>query len=156
MLRTRTYLGTPLSPLSCREDAGLSGGRVQPALAEPGGLLLDAAEQQQGRCAQLVPPQPTGRTGWGHPLTSVCVPPQLTEHDTDSDSDLSLEDDPSGSYGSTHSSDSEDEAAGAGWDALLRPEQPPAPTGKSHNGGAGGVAGPGGAPWLSSPVPTRR
>lgn len=72
---TRTYLGTPLSPLSCREDAGLSGGRVQPALAEPGGLLLDAAEQQQGRCAQLVPPQPTGGTGWGHPLTSVCVPP---------------------------------------------------------------------------------
>ncbi|NWZ30773.1 CELR2 protein, partial [Asarcornis scutulata] len=84
-------------PFVCREDAGLSGGRVQPALAEPGGLLLDAAEQQQ-------------------------------EHDTDSDSDLSLEDDPSGSYGSTHSSDSEDEAAGAGWDALLRPEQPPAPT----------------------------
>uniref|UniRef100_A0A8B9SJD5 Cadherin EGF LAG seven-pass G-type receptor 2 n=1 Tax=Anas platyrhynchos TaxID=8839 RepID=A0A8B9SJD5_ANAPL len=142
---TRTYLGTPLSPLSCREDAGLSGGRVQPALAEPGGLLLDAAEQQQGQCAQLVPPQPTGSTGWGHPLTSVCVPPQLTEHDTDSDSDLSLEDDPSGSYGSTHSSDSEDEAAGAGWDALLRPEQPPAPTGKSHNGGPRGVAGPGGA-----------
>ncbi|XP_071884699.1 cadherin EGF LAG seven-pass G-type receptor 2 isoform X3 [Anas platyrhynchos] len=87
-------------PFVCREDAGLSGGRVQPALAEPGGLLLDAAEQQQ-------------------------------EHDTDSDSDLSLEDDPSGSYGSTHSSDSEDEAAGAGWDALLRPEQPPAPTGDS-------------------------
>uniref|UniRef100_A0A8B9TRJ8 Cadherin EGF LAG seven-pass G-type receptor 2 n=1 Tax=Anas platyrhynchos TaxID=8839 RepID=A0A8B9TRJ8_ANAPL len=151
---TRTYLGTPLSPLSCREDAGLSGGRVQPALAEPGGLLLDAAEQQQGRCAQLVPPQPTGGTGWGHPLTSVCVPPQLTEHDTDSDSDLSLEDDPSGSYGSTHSSDSEDEAAGAGWDALLRPEQPPAPTGKSHNGGpGGGVACPGGSTPGDSRVP---
>uniref|UniRef100_A0A8C3VC10 Cadherin EGF LAG seven-pass G-type receptor 2 n=1 Tax=Catharus ustulatus TaxID=91951 RepID=A0A8C3VC10_CATUS len=37
-------------------------------------------------------------------------------HDTDSDSDLSL-DDPSGSYGSTHSSDSENEAP-RGWDPL--------------------------------------
>ncbi|OXB67230.1 hypothetical protein ASZ78_015871 [Callipepla squamata] len=51
------------------------------------------------------------------------------EHDTDSDSDLSLEEDPSGSYGSTHSSDSEDEPGGTAWDALLRPEQPPTPTG---------------------------
>lgn len=81
----------------------------------------------------------------GAPLDFLAFPPpQLTEHDTDSDSDLSLEDDPSGSFGSTHSSDSEDEAAGAGWDALLRPEQPPAPTGKSHNGGPGGLTGPGG------------
>ncbi|XP_072211900.1 cadherin EGF LAG seven-pass G-type receptor 2 isoform X1 [Excalfactoria chinensis] len=53
------------------------------------------------------------------------------EHDTDSDSDLSLEEDPSGSYGSTHSSDSEDEPGGTAWDALLRPEQPPTPTGDS-------------------------
>ncbi|XP_063274459.1 cadherin EGF LAG seven-pass G-type receptor 2 isoform X7 [Prinia subflava] len=43
---------------------------------------------------------------------------QPKEHDTDSDSDLSL-DDPSGSYASTHSSDSEDDAP-CGWDPLHR------------------------------------
>lgn len=37
-------------------------------------------------------------------LLSVCE-----DHNSDSDSDLSLEDDQSGSYASTHSSDSEDE-----------------------------------------------
>ncbi|CAM9875358.1 unnamed protein product [Bubo scandiacus] len=50
---------------------------------------------------------------------------QAEEHDTDSDSDLSLEDDRSGSYGSTHSSESEDEPPPAGWDTL--PGPPPAP-----------------------------
>ncbi|XP_017691028.1 PREDICTED: cadherin EGF LAG seven-pass G-type receptor 2 isoform X1 [Lepidothrix coronata] len=50
---------------------------------------------------------------------------QPEEHDTDSDSDLSL-DDPSGSYGSTHSSDSDDEPP-PGWDPL--PGAPPAPPG---------------------------
>uniref|UniRef100_A0A8C4W938 Cadherin EGF LAG seven-pass G-type receptor 2 n=1 Tax=Gopherus evgoodei TaxID=1825980 RepID=A0A8C4W938_9SAUR len=46
--------------------------------------------------------------GVGTMLSSLCDP--APEHDTDSDSDLSLEDDQSGSYASTHSSDSEDEA----------------------------------------------
>ncbi|KAL9824656.1 cadherin EGF LAG seven-pass G-type receptor 2-like [Geothlypis trichas] len=50
---------------------------------------------------------------------------QPEEHDTESDSDLSL-DDPSGSYGSTHSSDSEDEAP-RGWDPL--PGAHPGPPG---------------------------
>ncbi|XP_064589329.1 cadherin EGF LAG seven-pass G-type receptor 2 isoform X4 [Zonotrichia leucophrys gambelii] len=50
---------------------------------------------------------------------------QPEEHDTESDSDLSL-DDPSGSYGSTHSSDSEDEVP-RGWDPL--PGAPPGPPG---------------------------
>ncbi|NXK15465.1 CELR2 protein, partial [Herpetotheres cachinnans] len=53
---------------------------------------------------------------------------QPEEHDTDSDSDLSLEDDRSGSYGSTHSSESEDEAVSPGWDTLPGPPlAPPAP-----------------------------
>ncbi|TFK00729.1 izumo sperm-egg fusion protein 3 [Platysternon megacephalum] len=48
---------------------------------------------------------------------------QPNEHDTDSDSDLSLEDDQSGSYASTHSSDSEDEAFPGEpcWENLLGP-----------------------------------
>ncbi|KAM6398895.1 cadherin EGF LAG seven-pass G-type receptor 2 [Rhynochetos jubatus] len=49
---------------------------------------------------------------------------QPEEHDTDSDSDLSLEDDRSGSYGSTHSSESEDEPPPAGWDPLPGPPLP--------------------------------
>ncbi|XP_065710360.1 cadherin EGF LAG seven-pass G-type receptor 2 isoform X2 [Patagioenas fasciata] len=53
---------------------------------------------------------------------------QPEEHDTDSDSDLSLEDDRSASYGSTHSSESEDEAPPAGWDPLPGPPlTPPSP-----------------------------
>uniref|UniRef100_A0A5F8HC53 Cadherin EGF LAG seven-pass G-type receptor 2 n=1 Tax=Monodelphis domestica TaxID=13616 RepID=A0A5F8HC53_MONDO len=52
--------------------------------------------------------------------------PSCSGPDTDSDSDLSLEDDQSGSYASTHSSDSEEEEDGAfpgepGWDSLLGP-----------------------------------
>nr|XP_014351913.1 PREDICTED: cadherin EGF LAG seven-pass G-type receptor 2 [Latimeria chalumnae] len=46
------------------------------------------------------------------------------EHDTDSDSDLSLEDDQSGSYASTHSSDSEEDEEYAGapcWENLVSP-----------------------------------
>lgn len=78
----------------------------------------------------------------GLPLSSAFPPSRRAEHDSDSDSDLSLEEDPSGSYGSTHSSDSEDEAGGTAWDALLRPEQPPTPTGK--RGSEGGL----GAPWV--------
>ncbi|XP_058711892.1 cadherin EGF LAG seven-pass G-type receptor 2 isoform X2 [Poecile atricapillus] len=51
---------------------------------------------------------------------------QPEEHDTDSDSDVSL-DDLSGSYGSTHSSDSEDDAP-CGWNPLPRaPLGPPGP-----------------------------
>uniref|UniRef100_K7FSG0 Cadherin EGF LAG seven-pass G-type receptor 2 n=1 Tax=Pelodiscus sinensis TaxID=13735 RepID=K7FSG0_PELSI len=48
------------------------------------------------------------------------APDQPNEHDTDSDSDLSLEDDQSGSYASTHSSESEEEFPGGPcWDSLL-------------------------------------
>ncbi|XP_075766558.1 cadherin EGF LAG seven-pass G-type receptor 2 isoform X2 [Pelodiscus sinensis] len=48
------------------------------------------------------------------------APDQPNEHDTDSDSDLSLEDDQSGSYASTHSSESEEEFPGGPcWDNLL-------------------------------------
>ncbi|XP_069628058.1 cadherin EGF LAG seven-pass G-type receptor 2 isoform X2 [Haliaeetus albicilla] len=84
-------------PFVRREDSGLAGSPGQRALAEPGGLFLDAQDQPE-------------------------------EHDTDSDSDLSLEDDRSGSYGSTHSSESEDEAPPAGWDTLPGPSlSPPAP-----------------------------
>uniref|UniRef100_A0A8B9NJA1 Cadherin EGF LAG seven-pass G-type receptor 2 n=1 Tax=Accipiter nisus TaxID=211598 RepID=A0A8B9NJA1_9AVES len=84
-------------PFVRREDSGLAGSPGQRALAEPGGLFLDAQDQPE-------------------------------EHDTDSDSDLSLEDDRSGSYGSTHSSESEDEAAPPGWDTLPGPAlSPPAP-----------------------------
>eukprot|EP00062_Callorhinchus_milii_P009585 gi/632953584/ref/XP_007892498.1/ PREDICTED: cadherin EGF LAG seven-pass G-type receptor 2 [Callorhinchus milii] len=46
------------------------------------------------------------------------------EHDSDSDSDLSLEDDQSGSYASTHSSDSEEDAefqAEPGWENVISP-----------------------------------
>uniref|UniRef100_A0A8C5T0W3 Cadherin EGF LAG seven-pass G-type receptor 2 n=1 Tax=Malurus cyaneus samueli TaxID=2593467 RepID=A0A8C5T0W3_9PASS len=63
---------------------------------------------------------------------------QPEEHDTDTDSDLSL-DDPSGSYGSTHSSDSEDEAP-RGWDPL--PGAPP------------GLPGPGCPYWPGEFVTT--
>ncbi|KAM6040858.1 LOW QUALITY PROTEIN: cadherin EGF LAG seven-pass G-type receptor 2 [Theristicus caerulescens] len=80
-------------PFVRREDSGLAGSPGQRALAEPGGLFLDAQDQPE-------------------------------EHDTDSDSDLSLEDDRSGSYGSTHSSESEDEAPAAGWDTLPGPPLP--------------------------------
>ncbi|XP_075377780.1 cadherin EGF LAG seven-pass G-type receptor 2 [Mycteria americana] len=84
-------------PFVRREDSGLAGNPGQRALAEPGGLFLDAQDRPE-------------------------------EHDTDSDSDLSLEDDRSGSYGSTHSSESEDEGPPAGWDALPGPPlTPPAP-----------------------------
>ncbi|NWH28273.1 CELR2 protein, partial [Grus americana] len=78
---------------SGREDSGLAGSPGPRALAEPGGLYLDAQDQPE-------------------------------EHDTDSDSDLSLEDDQSGSYGSTHSSESEDEAPPASWDTLPGPALP--------------------------------
>uniref|UniRef100_A0A8C0H696 Cadherin EGF LAG seven-pass G-type receptor 2 n=1 Tax=Chelonoidis abingdonii TaxID=106734 RepID=A0A8C0H696_CHEAB len=59
--------------------------------------------------------------GAGTMLSSLCDP--APEHDTDSDSDLSLEDDQSGSYASTHSSDSEDEAfpGEPSWENLLGP-----------------------------------
>lgn len=91
-------------------------------LPEPGGLFLDAQDQPEGTAppiGQVCPASAQGAGGVpGHPLTRD--PP---EHDTDSDSDLSL-DDPSGSYGSTHSSDSEDEAP-CGWDPL--PGAPPGP-----------------------------
>ena len=85
-------------------------------------------------------------------------PSRHAEHDSDSDSDLSLEEDPSGSYGSTHSSDSEDEPGGTAWDALLRPEQPPTPTGNGRSGGLRGVGRGGGgrgAPRLSAPTSCR-
>ncbi|KAM8988152.1 cadherin EGF LAG seven-pass G-type receptor 2 isoform 1-T1 [Ara ararauna] len=57
------------------------------------------------------------------------APEQPQEHDTDSDSDLSLEEDPSGSSGSSRSSDSEDEAAPPGWDppSAAPPPEPPGP-----------------------------
>ncbi|GAB0199893.1 cadherin EGF LAG seven-pass G-type receptor 2 [Grus japonensis] len=80
-------------PFVRREDSGLAGSPGPRALAEPGGLYLDAQDQPE-------------------------------EHDTDSDSDLSLEDDQSGSYGSTHSSESEDEAPPASWDTLPGPALP--------------------------------
>lgn len=91
-------------------------------------------------------------------MSSAFTPPppsRHAEHDSDSDSDLSLEEDPSGSYGSTHSSDSEDEPGGTAWDALLRPEQPPTPTGNGRSGGLRGVGRGGGrgAPRLSAPPP---
>uniref|UniRef100_A0A674K493 Cadherin EGF LAG seven-pass G-type receptor 2 n=1 Tax=Terrapene triunguis TaxID=2587831 RepID=A0A674K493_9SAUR len=64
---------------------------------------------------------PAGGGGAGTLLSSLCDP--APEHDTDSDSDLSLEDDQSGSYASTHSSDSEDEAFPGEpcWENLLGP-----------------------------------
>ncbi|XP_044871039.1 cadherin EGF LAG seven-pass G-type receptor 2 [Mauremys mutica] len=64
---------------------------------------------------------PSGQTDTGaHFLEATDQP---NEHDTDSDSDLSLEDDQSGSYASTHSSDSEDEAFPGEpcWENLLGP-----------------------------------
>nr|XP_032655516.1 cadherin EGF LAG seven-pass G-type receptor 2 [Chelonoidis abingdonii] len=64
---------------------------------------------------------PSGQTDTGtHFLEATDQP---NEHDTDSDSDLSLEDDQSGSYASTHSSDSEDEAfpGEPSWENLLGP-----------------------------------
>ncbi|KAM6044521.1 cadherin EGF LAG seven-pass G-type receptor 2 isoform 2-T2 [Chlamydotis macqueenii] len=82
-------------PFVRREDSGLAGSPGRRALAEPGGLFLDAQDQPE-------------------------------EHDTDSDSDLSLEDG-SGSFGSTRSSDSEDETPPAGWGTL--PGAPPRPPG---------------------------
>ncbi|XP_069731782.1 LOW QUALITY PROTEIN: cadherin EGF LAG seven-pass G-type receptor 2 [Phaenicophaeus curvirostris] len=83
-------------PFVRREDSGLAGSPGQRALAEPGGLFLDAQDQHE-------------------------------EHDTDSDSDISLDDDRSGSFGSTHSSESEDEPP-PGWDALPGlPLMPPTP-----------------------------
>ncbi|XP_068774552.1 cadherin EGF LAG seven-pass G-type receptor 2 isoform X2 [Struthio camelus] len=56
---------------------------------------------------------------------------QPNERDTDSDSDLSLEDDQSGSYGSTRSSESEAEGAQTCWENLLGPgpERPPGDAG---------------------------
>lgn len=91
-------------------------------LPEPGELFLDVQDQPEGTASpigQVYPASAQGTGGVsGHPLTH-----DSPEHDTDSDSDLSL-DDPSGSYGSTHSSDSEDEALHA-WDLL--PGAPPGP-----------------------------
>uniref|UniRef100_A0A8C3V7T7 Cadherin EGF LAG seven-pass G-type receptor 2 n=1 Tax=Catharus ustulatus TaxID=91951 RepID=A0A8C3V7T7_CATUS len=66
-------------------------------------------------------------------------------HDTDSDSDLSL-DDPSGSYGSTHSSDSENEAP-RGWDPLDTPGATPPGTTARHS--------PGTPCYCPCPTPTK-
>lgn len=103
-------------------------------LPEPGGLFLDAQDQPEGMASpigQVCSASAQGAGGVsGHPLTHD--PP---EHDTDSDSDLSL-DDPSGSYGSTHSSDSENEAP-RGWDPL--PRASPGPPGPGNT--------PRGTPW---------
>lgn len=105
-----------------REDSGLAGSPGPVLLPEPGGLFIDAQDQPEGTASpveQVCPASAQGAGGVsGHPLTHD--PP---EHDTDSESDLSL-DDPSGSYGSTHSSDSEDETP-HGWDPL--PRAPPSP-----------------------------
>ncbi|KAI1230842.1 Cadherin EGF LAG seven-pass G-type receptor 2, partial [Lamprotornis superbus] len=109
-------------PFVRREDSGLAGSPGLVPLPESGGLFLDAQDQPEGMASPIgqVRPASAQEAGGvsGHPLTHD--PP---EHDTDSDSDLSL-DDPSGSYGSTHSSDSEDEAP-RGWDPL--PGAPPGP-----------------------------
>ncbi|NXT23142.1 CELR2 protein, partial [Syrrhaptes paradoxus] len=70
---------------------------------------------------------------------------QPEEHDSDSDSDLSLGDEPSGSSGSTRSSDSEDEGPPPGWDSLGPPG--PGTVGGGSGGTGGGSAWPGcGAP----------
>lgn len=78
---------------------------------------------------------------------SVCAFP-ISEHDTDSDSDLSLEDDQSGSYASTHSSDSEEDEEFTGepcWENLLCPnnEKQPAHSTPKGSAGTGGLGGEG-------------
>ncbi|XP_063274455.1 cadherin EGF LAG seven-pass G-type receptor 2 isoform X3 [Prinia subflava] len=104
-------------PFVQREDSGLAGSPGPVLLPEPEGLFLDAQDQPKGTASPIGQVRPALAQGAGgvsgHPLT--CDP---SEHDTDSDSDLSL-DDPSGSYASTHSSDSEDDAP-CGWDPLHR------------------------------------
>ncbi|CAM2107537.1 unnamed protein product [Caretta caretta] len=65
---------------------------------------------------------PSGQTDPG--ALFLAAKDQPNEHDTDSDSDLSLEDDQSGSYASTHSSDSAEDEAFPGepcWENLLGP-----------------------------------
>lgn len=66
--------------------------------------------------------------------------PLATEHDTDSDSDLSLEDDQSGSYASTHSSDSEEDEEFARepcWENLLCPNNEKMPAHSTPKGTSG-------------------
>ncbi|KAF4800052.1 cadherin EGF LAG seven-pass G-type receptor 2-like protein [Turdus rufiventris] len=119
----------PLVFLSCvvlskevRRSLCLSCARCHhPPLATKATLTPDQPEGMASPIGQVCSASAQGAGGVSeHPLTHD--PP---EHDTDSDSDLSL-DDPSGSYGSTHSSDSENEAP-CGWDPL--PKASPGPSG---------------------------
>ncbi|RMB99528.1 hypothetical protein DUI87_24265 [Hirundo rustica rustica] len=114
-------------PFMRREDSGLAGSPGPVMVPEPRGLFLDTQDQPEGTASpigQVCPALAQGAGGVsGHPLTRDPL-----EHDTDSDSDLSL-DDPSGSYGSTHSSNSEDEAPRS-WDTL--PGAPPGPPGPGN------------------------
>ncbi|XP_063274458.1 cadherin EGF LAG seven-pass G-type receptor 2 isoform X6 [Prinia subflava] len=119
VLAARATCATPqgFQKKSSAEDSGLAGSPGPVLLPEPEGLFLDAQDQPKGTASPIGQVRPALAQGAGgvsgHPLT--CDP---SEHDTDSDSDLSL-DDPSGSYASTHSSDSEDDAP-CGWDPLHR------------------------------------
>ncbi|NWH52776.1 CELR2 protein, partial [Fregata magnificens] len=140
--------------LSCARRRG-----SDPALATKSTLTPPRAAGT-GRAWGALPRLPGPARGYGHHVCNECTRPQpglggggcpwappdlgpspaAAEHDTDSDSDLSLEDDRSGSYGSTHSSESEDEAPAAGWDTLPGPPlTPPAPGNASLGGHAVGM-----------------
>uniref|UniRef100_A0A8C3RDC2 Cadherin EGF LAG seven-pass G-type receptor 2 n=1 Tax=Cyanoderma ruficeps TaxID=181631 RepID=A0A8C3RDC2_9PASS len=115
--RDSTYVAGQLSP----SPGGGSSGSLHSTTrsAKSHHSYIPFPEGTASSVGQVRPASAQGAGGVsGHPLTRD--PP---EHDTDSESDLSL-DDPSGSYGSTPSSDSEDEAP-RGWDPL--PRAPPGP-----------------------------
>lgn len=83
-------------------DDGLNGSQAHIALNDHASLFHETKEQLDGS----VTPPDLAELLRSLVSTTSPLPPCL---ESDSDSDLSLEDDQSGSYASTHSSDSEDE-----------------------------------------------
>lgn len=83
-------------------DDGLNGSQAHIALNDHASLFHETKEQLDGS----VTPSDLAELLRSLVSTTSPLPPCL---ESDSDSDLSLEDDQSGSYASTHSSDSEDE-----------------------------------------------
>ncbi|OWK50438.1 Cadherin EGF LAG seven-pass G-type receptor 2 [Lonchura striata] len=123
-----------LTPACGRDSTYLSGRLYPPPGGGSSGSLHSTARSGKSHHSYIpfVRREDSGLAGSPGPVLLqepgelfLDVQDQPKEHDTDSDSDLSL-DDPSGSYGSTHSSDSEDEAL-HGWDLL--PAAPPGPPG---------------------------
>ncbi|MFT7804338.1 cadherin EGF LAG seven-pass G-type receptor 2 [Arapaima gigas] len=114
-------------PFVLRDDSGLHSSQVHVAL-DDAALFSEAMPHGDGTRPRSFPASPLlGVSG----CLRAPLPP---DQDSDSDSDLSLEDDRSGSYGSTHSSDSEEDEdpyrPEACWESLAAELPPPQGTSK--------------------------